>query len=308
MCRLIDVRPKDFRFSGIYKLTNTVNGKVYIGQSINIGRRINEYKNGLFNAHMAHAVMHYGIDVLDMDVIERCVPEELDDREAYWIAYYDSTDQSKGYNVCKRSNQMRGVKLSAETRERMRQSMIARMTDEYKAQLSERRKLSNAVTSAPVCQLDRLTGRVLAVFPSISAAAVAVAGQRDCISRACSVQHRGIHAESNGYCWCYAEDANGLDHVDVHAAGTYVGKHGAYTAISQFDRSTGELIAVFPNASCAQEHTGVFATSISACCRSFARGYGKRHSAGGYVWKFATNEDLQAFILTVNKTPNKQAS
>lgn len=308
VCRLIDVQPRDYKFSGIYKLTNTINQKVYIGQSKNIGRRMNEYKHGYFNVHLTRAVGTYGIETIEMDVIERCPPADLDDREEYWIAFYDSTNQTKGYNICRRTTDHRGVSPSPETKERMRQHMLSRLTDEYRQQLLDWARLSGEQKSIAVCKLDTITGKVCATFPSIAAAASAVSVAPACIIRACALRRDGIHCESSGYCWCYESEAVGLEYVDVHPINVHVGQRGSPTAISQFDKATGELIAVYSSAMNAQRDTGILATSISSCCRSFARGYGKRHSAGGYVWKFSTEDDLKTFILAGDKSPNKQAS
>lgn len=52
--------------SGIYKITNVVNNKVYIGLSIHLNKRWGEHKNDLiknkhFNAHLQNSVNKYGI-------------------------------------------------------------------------------------------------------------------------------------------------------------------------------------------------------------------------------------------------------
>lgn len=92
---------------GIYKITNTVNGKVYIGQSINIKRRIYAHfahvdcksYGDSHSPHFHSAVRKYGKESFSWEVIEECEKSILDDRERYWIAYYDSTNREKGYNV-----------------------------------------------------------------------------------------------------------------------------------------------------------------------------------------------------------------
>lgn len=85
---------------GIYKITNKENGKIYIGQSINCERRIKEhcypgrYKGGLV---IDVAIHKYGVDNFDYEIIEECDKEKLDEREKYWIAYYNS--KAEGYNL-----------------------------------------------------------------------------------------------------------------------------------------------------------------------------------------------------------------
>lgn len=86
----------------IYKITNTVNGKVYIGQSIRpiekrFQRHINDAVNNVLDTHFARAIRTYGEDNFKLELIETCnTQEELNLREQYWIRHYDSIHN--GYN------------------------------------------------------------------------------------------------------------------------------------------------------------------------------------------------------------------
>lgn len=81
---------------GIYKITKKENGKSYIGQSNDIKRRFKEhqYKTDI---PIELAIQKYGIDAFTYEIIEECLPEELDEKEKYWIAYYN-TYKGFGYN------------------------------------------------------------------------------------------------------------------------------------------------------------------------------------------------------------------
>ena len=81
---------------GIYKITKKSNGKSYIGQSNDIERRINEHKYKVDLA-IDQAINKYGIDAFDYEVIEECELNQLDEREKYWIAFYN-TYKGFGYN------------------------------------------------------------------------------------------------------------------------------------------------------------------------------------------------------------------
>ncbi len=90
---------------GIYKITNQVNGKIYIGQSTNIERRWRDEKHNAFNknsneydCYRSKAFRKYGLENFTFEVIEECVTEKLNEREKYWADYYDSYIP-KGYNV-----------------------------------------------------------------------------------------------------------------------------------------------------------------------------------------------------------------
>lgn len=89
---------------GIYKITNLKNGKMYIGQSRQIEKRFQQHKNQSkfleeekwYNP--LYLDMHsIGIDNFSFEVVEECTIEELNEKEEYWIKYYNS--QENGYNI-----------------------------------------------------------------------------------------------------------------------------------------------------------------------------------------------------------------
>ncbi|WP_431030121.1 GIY-YIG nuclease family protein [Lysinibacillus sp. LZ02] len=81
----------------IYKITNKLNGKSYIGQTTrNVRARIAEhkYKKSL----VGKAILEFGEGNFKVEKLESCKTlEELNEREAYWIQKMD-TIQPKGYN------------------------------------------------------------------------------------------------------------------------------------------------------------------------------------------------------------------
>lgn len=86
---------------GIYKITNRVNNKVYIGQSKNIEQRWKAHRTRYWSGKYAiqKAMIKYGIDNFDFTVLEECEIDELNNKEIYWISYYDSHNSDKGYNL-----------------------------------------------------------------------------------------------------------------------------------------------------------------------------------------------------------------
>lgn len=101
---------KEYDFSCIYLWTNLVNGKKYVGQTTCFHRRMKTYRYTYPNAYMEHAVKKHGIDNFDITILERDVPlDKLDEREQYWLDYYQSYDMDKGYNICKIASTTKGV-------------------------------------------------------------------------------------------------------------------------------------------------------------------------------------------------------
>ena len=80
----------------IYKIENQINHKVYIGQTIkSLNKRFSQHKNNytkpyFSQIHLYRAFKKYGIENFSFEKIERVNDEDLDEREKYWIAYYNS--------------------------------------------------------------------------------------------------------------------------------------------------------------------------------------------------------------------------
>lgn len=88
---------------GIYKITNTINGKCYIGQSVNIHKRWNNHMSAYNNPnaneydyYLYRSMRKHGIENFNFEVLEECKVEDLNDREKFWISKFDS--YRNGYN------------------------------------------------------------------------------------------------------------------------------------------------------------------------------------------------------------------
>lgn len=78
----------------IYKIQNKINGKVYIGKTINYRARWRDHIARERDTAIHRAISKYGPDNFDFSVIE--FTNNLSEREEYWISYYDS--YHTGYN------------------------------------------------------------------------------------------------------------------------------------------------------------------------------------------------------------------
>ena len=87
----------------IYKVTNIINGKIYIGQTIqSVKDRWYRHcgKSSLskeeMNTHFKRAILKYGKENFKIETIEICDSQKLNEREKFYISYYDS--YNNGYN------------------------------------------------------------------------------------------------------------------------------------------------------------------------------------------------------------------
>lgn len=87
----------------IYKITNQLNNKVYIGQTCrDLQTRWREHKSRAdcgYNTHLYNAILKYGQENFKIEEIEQVETSQLDEQEIYWIAFYDSNNPQKGYNL-----------------------------------------------------------------------------------------------------------------------------------------------------------------------------------------------------------------
>ena len=90
---------------GIYKITNKITGKVYIGQSIDCRRRWWEHKSRAFdeNNNCYHkplycSIRKYGLENFIFEIVEECDTETLNEKEAFYIQQYNCVTPN-GYNI-----------------------------------------------------------------------------------------------------------------------------------------------------------------------------------------------------------------
>jgi hypothetical protein len=80
----------------IYKTTNIITNKIYIGKS--------KFNDPLYlgsGLKISAAIKKYGKDKFTKIILEECSQEIVSDREIHWISFYNSTDDIVGYNISK---------------------------------------------------------------------------------------------------------------------------------------------------------------------------------------------------------------
>lgn len=149
--------------SGVYKITLTVDGRIYIGSAADIHKRWKWHRNSRVQL-IGKMIKKYGKDAFVFEVIEEVEPikEKLEEREQYYLNTLQPFpwNNNRGFNLCPNAYTPLGIKRSEETKQKMRESWHKNRGEEYYKQLSKnvqgdknpakrqevRKKISEAMT------------------------------------------------------------------------------------------------------------------------------------------------------------------
>lgn len=209
----------------IYKITNLVNGKIYIGQTTRtLKQRMAEHKSSTDTA-IGHAINKYGLENFKSETVEECETlDELNEREIFWIAHYNCIAPN-GYNLkeggkngthsaetrAKLSEINKGKKLSPETCKKISDSKKGtRLSLEVRAKFSAMRKgktMSEAARANMKKAQEKNRKAVVCVetgeiFSSTREAARSCDGEHKNIVRACKKSTRTAY----GFHWKFFND------------------------------------------------------------------------------------------------------
>lgn len=253
------------KLCGIYRIENLVNHKSYVGQSIDIYDRWRDHKWALNNKqhnnkHLVRSWHKYKEYNFDFTILELCSEDQLNDREVYWIeyydSYYDSYNQTKGGDGC----------------------LGKVWTDE------EREKISRAIIQIA------LDGKIINRFVSIN-----VAGEKTGIDRRqiwnCANKHytqmnrngrvyEHVTKTAGGYIWVYEDEMCNFD-LSWHQSNS-----PSYKTY-QYDMHWN-LIKIWPSAEDVKRD-GYGPTVVRSVCQ------GKFMTAYGYLWSYEI-DDLDEYI------------
>ena len=304
---------------GIYKITNKVNNKCYIGQSINIQRRWYQEKNKAFNENdtaynqlLSKAFRKYGLDNFTFEVLEELAPEQLNEREEYWINHFNSLTP-RGYNTHKggrytyqpnpTTNSMLTLEEVVEIKQLLRYTEIpmSHIANEYKISLSAINAIAKGRSwqdkkdvyplrasenyQKEIGQYTR-EGQLVAIYPSVSIAAKETGINISSISKICRTRGETDRKTAGRYMWRYIDDLDNPEQIEPiqYKCANQDGKHyhenitARGKEIDQYTKDD-QLIATYSCMKDAAEATGIALKNISAVI------CGKNKTAGGYKWK-----------------------
>lgn len=108
----------------IYKATNKIDGKSYIGQTVQkLKERAKRHLNGrVRRSYFRNALLKHGMENFTWEVLEKCdSKKELDEMEFHYIKQYDThVRNGSGYNLTWGGEGTHGFKMSEETKDKLR--------------------------------------------------------------------------------------------------------------------------------------------------------------------------------------------
>jgi len=124
--------------SGIYKIVNSIDGKIYVGSAVHLSRRFNNHKSDLNlnkhdNQYLQNAWNKYWSVSFKFEVLEYCEKEKLIEREQYWIDTLNCV-RPNGYNLNPTAGSNLGMVWSNEFKAKVSKALKGRkLTEEHKA-------------------------------------------------------------------------------------------------------------------------------------------------------------------------------
>lgn len=252
----------------IYKITNLVNSKIYIGSTTQfLSKRwsghLNDVRKGS-EAYFHKAIRKHGIKKFKKEIIY-CVlkKESIEEMESYFIELYNSKNKGIGYN---QHDPIYGVSLFVSDMMKLEWSNLDNRKRRIESMLKGAKKKSIIAVS--------IYGDDWKKFESINQAKREGFNGSSILN---SLKRRAVHGQ--GYVWHYA---TGLDNYEVLFAETLLvlgdWKQRDNQPIQALDTKTG-IKTVYPNFQAVRDA----GFSIKAINRSLS---GKRKIAQGFVWSY----------------------
>ena len=242
----------------IYKITNLVNGKMYVGQTkYSVRHRWQEHRYAaitpsyLPKQYIHKAMAKYGIENFKIECLEECAIELLTERETYWIAKLDTF--RNGYNLNEGGNQK-----PLTQRRRLR-----KWNDEHPQS-----------TAKPVSQFT-LDGRFIKAYSSTNSAALEAGTDCKSVERCC----KGKRRTAGGYLWCYKGEEHKI--VPLQFGKRAPNKSKIVVAMSE----SGETLTFMNSAEAAKFVGATYETAIRHRCNGTIR----NNFYKGYYWKYLNN-------------------
>lgn len=281
---------------GIYMIQNKVNGKRYIGQSVDIEKRWREHKSELnrgyhINKHLQNSWNKYKEDNFEFTVIWECDESQLNTMEVDYITKLKTYDPKVGYN---KTYGGEGGRHTEETKKKLSESLKGRtspnkgktFSEEHKRKISENNKgkTHSEETKRKLSDINR--GKTI---PEETREKISENNSRYWEGKTRSEETRNKISESlKGR--TLSEEAkmkmseSRKGHIVSEETRRKIGGANSIP-IAQIDPSTNKIVNVWRSGKDAEREGGFHNGHISSCCR------GKLKTHKGYKWQYLHEVD-----------------
>lgn len=196
--------------SGIYTITNTINGKIYVGSSIaDVYRRLIQHKVDLKrnvhkNSYLQHSYNKYGKEAFKFEILEYHSSEFCISMEQLWMNNLNTCNRDLGYNIATVAGNAFGQKRTPEQCNNISKSLIGKrkgkLNPRYGTTWSKetREKIENSSRNKKVIKLD-LNNNILEEYKSLTEAGKANNLYSDHIGKVCN--NKPNHLTAGGFKW-----------------------------------------------------------------------------------------------------------
>lgn len=274
---------KKEKISGIYKINNLVNGKIYIGSAVDIYKRWREHKNRLKlnnheNIYLQRSYNKHGINNFIFEIVE-VVKEKgrLIEREQYWFDLLKPYEREIGYNILPVAGSPLGHKHSEETIKKIKLAK-QNISDETR----ENMRLGHASECIPIFQID-MSGNIIKEWDGARDASKKLGIKQNCIWACC--HHERLTYK--GFIWVLKSE------IDDFNIDNYVNVNTQSRAVVQTDNDYN-IIKVWDSAHQAQIIGKFDCSSILKYCK------GKIKTCYNYKWFYKENYENDFGKITFN--------
>lgn len=185
----------------VYQILNKINGKMYIGSSIHLNKRINDHlcmlrTNKHENCYLQHAYNKYGVKNFEINILEYgSCKSDIRVKEQKWIDKLNVCNPENGYNINRLANGG---------------SLPGKYSNNY-----GNRGAKNPL-SRQIAQIDSKSKKVIRIWGSLREAKRNLNINITHIGEICDFfANRKLLKLSKGYGWCYVEDINKIENSRI---------------------------------------------------------------------------------------------